>query len=201
MKMNKSLLSITALAGLLTASVSFAAAPTNRLGYIDANTTARAVCGASRFFPGGSPGTLVQDKLAGGLLSDFLITNTSNKTLAITQIDVYEMNTSKLIVSYTPSSVQQPLPSVNPADPAFKWSLAPNATTRLSHEATLPPSQVVNPFVLWNTVVFTIKAADDSRILAPLVYSDYAEYMKSPVPDATTNGQIIDRIRTACVYR
>ena len=71
MKMKKLLLSIAALAGLLAASASFALTPINRLGYIPPNTTATAVCSASRFFPGAPPGTMVKDELPGGLQTDF----------------------------------------------------------------------------------------------------------------------------------
>lgn len=194
MKMKKLLLSITALAGLVGANASYAA----KIGIINAGTSATAICSASRFFPGGTPGPLVQDKLAGGLLTDFLIMNSDAKPLQITQIDVYAMNGTK-IVSYTPANTVPA--SINAADPVFQWTVAPHATTRLSHEAVLPLTQVVNPALLWNSVVFKVKAANYSRMVAPLVYSEYAEYAKSPVPDKITNGLIIDRIRSACEYR
>jgi hypothetical protein len=196
MKMKKLLLGMTALSGLLTVSASFAVAlaPVNRLGFIPAGASATVVCSASRFFPGAPPGTMVKDEAAGGLQTDFLITNTDNKKLMITKIDVYAMTTGMPIASYTPPA--PPPASADPADPVFKWTLAPHATTRLSHEAVLPPNQVANPALLWNTVVFTIQAPATVRILSPLVYSDYAEF-KTPA----TGGTIIDRIRTPCVIR
>ncbi|MFI3119505.1 MAG: hypothetical protein QX203_05970 [Methylococcaceae bacterium] len=195
MNMKKSLLSLTAIVGLLSASVGFAVMPNNRSGYIDANTSATVDCSASRFFPGAPPGTTVENEQAGGLQTDFLITNISeNKTLMITQVNVYAMTTGAVIASYTPPS--PPPPSSDPSDPVFKWKLKPHETTRLFKEAVLPPQEVANPNLLWNSVSFTVKAGNDTKILAPMVYADYAEY-KTPA----LGGAIIDRIRANCVYR
>jgi len=197
MKMKKLLLGITALSGLLTVSASFAVAlaPVNRLGYIAPGASATVVCGASRFFAGATPNTPVsQEPPIGGLQTDFLITNTDIRPLLITKIEVYDMTRANAqpIATYTPPMV--PPPSLDPADPAFKWTLAAHATTRLSREAVLLPNQIAMPALLWNTVVFTVKAANSKvRMLSPLVYSDYAELSPS--------NAIIDRIRTPCVIR
>lgn len=193
MKVKKSLLCFTAMAGLFSASTGFAVtAPPNRLGYIPANTTATVFCSASRFFPGSPPPTIVSNEAVGGLETNFLITNTSgNTSLKITKIDVYGM-TGAWITTLTPGS-----PITTPAgDPAFKWKLAPHETTRLPNQATLPPLQQSKPELLWNNVVFTVKSASGSKILAPLLYSDYIE-RATPL----NGGGVLDRIRADCVYR
>ncbi|MFI3158455.1 MAG: hypothetical protein QX199_20115 [Methylococcaceae bacterium] len=193
MKMKKSLLCFTTMAGLLSVSVSFAGTPLpNRLGYIPASTTATVLCSASRFFPGSPPPTIVANEAVGGLETNFLITNTSGNTaLKITKIEVYGM-TGAWITTLTPGS-----PITTPVgDPAFKWKLAPHETTRLPHEATLPAAQQSKPELLWNNVVFTVASVDGSAILAPLVYSDYIEKATPLI-----GGGVLDRIRADCVYR
>lgn len=193
MKMKKSLLGLTVLAGLLNASAGFAGvALPNRLGYIPAHTSATVLCSASRFFPGSPATTIVSNEAVGGLETNFLITNTSGNTaLKINKIEVYGM-TGAWITTLTPGS-----PIATPVgDPAFKWKLAPHETTRLPHEATLPALQQSKPELLWNNIVFTVASADGSKIIAPLVYSDYIE-KATPL----NGGGVLDRIRADCVYR
>jgi hypothetical protein len=191
MTIKPSLFAVTAIAGLLS-SLSFAGTPTNTLGYIDPGTSVTAVCSASRFFPGALPGNPISSGLPGGLQTDFIITNSDNRTLSISKIDVYAMN-GRQIATYSKGAT---LPG-NSDNPAFKWDLAGHETTVLSKEAVLPPNEISIPTVLWHTVVFTLKARNPTaKIFAPLVFSDYAEY-KKPLD----GGTIIDRIRASCVYR
>ncbi len=193
MKMKKSLLCFITTVEFLITSASFAGtALPNKLGYIPEQTTATVFCSTSRFYPGAPPGTVVKDQAEGGLEASFLVTNaSSNKVLNITQIDVYGM-TGAWITTLTPGS-----PITTPTgDPVFKWKLAPHETTRLPSQATLPPLQVANPELLWSSVVFTVKSADGSLILAPMVYSDYVE-KATPA----NGGGVLDRIRADCLYR
>lgn len=196
MKMKSSLLGMTAIAGLLATSVGIAANPAsllpNKLGFIPENSSAEITCSASRFFPGSPPPTIVANEAVGGLETNFLITNTSaNDNLKIVKIDIYGF-TGKWITTITPGS-----PIATPAgDPKFKWKLAPFETTRLPHEATLPAMQQSKPELLWNSVIFTVKSANGSRMLAPLVYSDFVE---KQIP--AIGGGILARIRSECAYR
>ncbi len=194
MKMKKSLLCFTVAAGLLlSSSISFAgAAPTNRLGYIPAKSTATVYCSASRFFPGSPPPTIVKDEKQGGLETNFLITNTSStSSLEITQVEVYGM-TGALITTLSPTSTV----STPEGSPEFKWVLSPFETTRLPHEATLPLMQQSKPELLWDNVVFTVKSTDNKQILAPMLYSDFIEYATP-----ANGGGVLARIRADCTYR
>lgn len=189
--MKKLIIGLTALAGLMGASASIADVP-NSLGYIAPNKTATIYCGASRFFPGSPPTTIVANEKVGGLETNFLITNTSDdKSLEIVKIDIYAI-TGDLISRLTPNSTI-PTPE---GDPFFKWVIAPHETTRLPHEATLPLAQTSKPFLLWNNVVFTVKNAGRGSILAPMVFSDFIE---KELP--SLGGNVLARVRADCVNR
>lgn len=189
--MKKLILGITALAGLVSAVASHAEVP-NSLGYIAPNKTATIYCGASRFFPGSPPTTIVANERVGGLETNFLVTNTSeDKTLEIVKIDIYAM-TGQLISRLTPRSI---IPTPD-GDPFFKWTIAPHETTRLPNQATLPLTQQSKPYLLWNNVVFTVKNAGPGSILAPMVFSDFIE---KELP--SLGGNVLARVRADCVYR
>lgn len=189
--MKNLILGMTAVVGLASASASFAEVP-NSLGFIAPNKTATVYCGTSRFFPGSPPTTVVANEKAGGLETNFLVTNTSDdKTLEIVKIDVYTMQ-GDLVSRLTPRSII-PTPA---GDPFFKWTLAPHETTRLPNQAVLPLTQQSKPYLLWNNVVFTVKNAGRGSILAPMVFSDFIE---KELP--SIGGNVLARVRADCVYR
>jgi hypothetical protein len=148
-----------------------------------------------------------------GIESSWLVTNTSpTDTLAITQVDSYDIN-GKLLVSITPTSPAAPGIPAGADLPIksgglFSWTVKPYQVSRFPHDfAMIYPDAATgivgtNPsLVHWHSVVITLGSATPGMtISAPVVAAAMVE--RGDYTDAPTNSKapVLTRTRNECAY-
>jgi len=204
MNIKKLLLGVSALSGLIGAHTAMAV-PVGGNAMI---STAKIVCTAS--LSGDVPlSTVTGAGQQQGIESSWLINNLSETdSLAITQIDSYDIN-GKLLVSLTPAS--------NPELPTetngfFTWSVLPHQVARFPHDysmiypdAATGAAGTEPKLVRWYNVVFTLANATlpGAEIAAPSVSAAMVErgpYTVQPTPTVSGQAPVISRTRNECTY-